>query len=275
MTEKTELTVRFWGVRGSIPTPDRRYLAFGGNTPCVEIAYGVDHVFIDAGTGIRPLAESLPTNSDARQTLLFTHFHWDHIQGLPFFSPLYLPNSETTLASGRRPDELRRILDGQMLSPYFPTRLPRPPTVQYEQISAAGYAVGAIKIFPFPLQHPDPTCGYRFETPGGIVVHASDHEHGDAVCDAGLREHADGADLLIYDAHYSPEEYEEVRGWGHSTWSEGVRVARDANVRRLALFHHSPRHDDEELKGIVAAARAEFPGAFGAREGPSLRVSDE
>ena len=123
MTEKAELRVRFWGVRGSIPTPDKNYLAFGGNTPCVEIAYGVDHVFIDAGTGIRPLAESLPTNPNARQTLLFTHFHWDHIQGLPFFSPLYLPNSETTLASGRRPDELRRILDGQMLSPYFPDKV--------------------------------------------------------------------------------------------------------------------------------------------------------
>ena len=275
MTEAADLTVRFWGVRGSIPTPDAERLGFGGNTPCVEIAYRGDRVIVDAGSGIRELSDSLSANAESSQTVLFTHFHWDHIQGLPFFSPLYRSNAETTLASGRPPIELRRILDGQMLSPYFPTRLPRPPTVQYVQITDAGYTVGAIKIFPFPLKHPDPTCGYRFETPGGIVVHASDHEHGDALCDGGLREHADGADLLIYDAHYSPEEYQQVRGWGHSTWSEGVRVARDANVKRLALFHHSPRHDDKEIEGLVVAARAEFPGAFGAREGRSLRVSGE
>ena len=274
MTGRAELTVRFWGVRGSIPTPERGCLGYGGNTPCIEVAYGDDRVIIDAGSGIRPLSDTLPSNPALGQTLLFTHFHWDHIQGLPFFSPLYLPNAQTTLASGRPANELRKILDGQMLSPYFPTRLPRPPTVHYRQIAPAGYSVGEIKIFPFPLQHPDPTCGYRFETPDGIVVHASDHEHGDEACDLALREHSADADLLIYDAHYTPEEYKQARGWGHSTWSEGVRVARHAGVKRLALFHHSPQHDDAAIESIVADAREEFPAVFGAREGRSLKISD-
>ena len=147
-----------------------------------------------------------------------------------------------------------------------------PPQVRCRAVSADGYQTELLTAKPFPLCHPDPTSGYRIETARGVVVHASDHEHGDAALDRTLRQNAEGADVLIYDSQYTPEEYEARRGWGHSTWVEATRVAHDARVKQLVLFHHDPSHDDKFIDQLVEKARAEFPNTIAAREGESIEL---
>ena len=276
MNADNRLRVRFWGVRGSIPTPHARKLRYGGNTTCVEIRLGDQSpLIIDAGSGIAALSGALDEEfgpSALRADVLFTHFHWDHIQGLPFVNGLYSEDGQIRLYSTMPADELRQILGGQMKAPYFPVRIPTPPKVHYREVPPDGYEAGELRATPFPLCHPDPTSGYRIETPRGVVVHASDHEHGNAEQDRILRKHAQGADVLIYDAQYTPEEHESRQGWGHGTWLEGTRVARDAGVKQLVLFHHDPSHDDDFVDGLVQQAREEFPNTIGAREGECISL---
>ena len=276
MSSDHQLRVKFWGVRGSIPTPRARNLGYGGNTTCVEFRIGDQTpLVIDAGSGIVQLGEALDEEfgrDSFNADILFTHFHWDHIQGLPFMSGLYREQGHCELYSTLPKDELRQILEGQMASPYFPARIPTPPQVHCREIPAGGYQTALLTAKPFPLRHPDPTSGYRIETARGVIVHASDHEHGEADYDRRLRETAAGADVLIYDSQYTPEEYEARRGWGHGTWVEATRVARDAGVKQLVLFHHDPSHDDDFIDGLVEQARAEFPNTIAAREGDSLTL---
>jgi phosphoribosyl 1,2-cyclic phosphodiesterase len=268
------LQVKFWGVRGSIPTPTAANLGYGGNTTCLEVRSPTGVVIIDAGTGIRNLGIALQNefhNTPCNLTMLLTHFHWDHIQGLPFFVQLYSAANEITFLSGRRPEEMQEILEGQMSSPYFP--------VNFELLAAKRRFVAAepfrqdqLKIYPFPMNHPQGSCGYRIELDGAAIVHASDLEHGDPHLDGVLREHAQKADLLIIDAQYTPEEYQSKRGWGHSTWLEATRVARECGVRQLVLFHHDPSHDDAQVDEILCCARRNFENTVAAKEGWSARV---
>ena len=274
MSSDDKLRVKFWGVRGSIPTPRACNLGYGGNTTCVEFRIGNQTpLVIDAGSGIVPLGEALDEEfgpASFRVDILFTHFHWDHIQGLPFLAGLYREQGQCELYSTLPADELRHVLEGQMASPYFPAQVPTPPRVRCHEVPVDGYRNALLTAKPFPLRHPDPTSGYRIETARGVVVHASDHEHGDAEYDRVLRENAAGADILIYDAQYTLEEYEARRGWGHGTWVEATHVARDAGVKQLVLFHHDPSHDDDFIDDLVEKARAEFPNTIAAREGESL-----
>ena len=271
--DSPELQIRFWGVRGSIPCPGSEYLRYGGNTPCVEISYGNEGVVIDAGSGIRQLGAALDRSGKVfDKRVIFTHYHWDHIQGLPFFGPLYRSDPPLLLGSTIPDTELRRTLDGQMVSPYFPATMELPPGIQCFYIPPEGSQIGPLHVRPFTLHHPDPTFGYRIETPAGVIIHACDFEHGSIGHDILLRETARDADLMVYDAHFAPEEFDAHRGWGHSTWAEGVKVARDAGVKRLALFHHHPDRDDDALDKLAADAKAEFPGAFAAREGQIVTI---
>jgi phosphoribosyl 1,2-cyclic phosphodiesterase len=269
---RTKLRVNVWGVRGSIPTPDAGSMSYGGNTPCLEIQYGdLAPLILDAGSGLRRLGLDRAEKANGHGTdvhVLFSHFHWDHIQGLPFFGPLYQQNSSITFYSSREPADLQGILRHQMQPPYFPVKLSSiDKRYQYCKIGSEGMPWGDLHITPFPLRHPDGCTGYRIESPTSCVVYASDHEHGDARYDAILEKHAAGADMLIYDAQYTPEEYSTRGGWGHSTWLAGTRVAREAGVRRLLLFHHDPGHDDQTLDEMVKRAGAEFENTSGAREG--------
>lgn len=254
------LALTFWGVRGSIPTPVARNLRYGGNTACLTIrAAGHPPLIFDAGSGIRDLGD---TFTEEDQILLFlTHFHWDHIQGLPAFSAL----RRTTIHSAADPATLERTLASQMQPPYYP--VPMPTGLSYKKAEPSGTRIGNLLIRPFALHHPNGATGYRVESPSGSIVYASDHEHGNATADETLREYSRDADILVYDAQYTPEEYERRRGWGHSTWREAVALAASANVKQLILFHHDPSRTDDQMDAIVEQARAEFPNTAAAREG--------
>jgi phosphoribosyl 1,2-cyclic phosphodiesterase len=272
MRNEHRLTVKFMGVRGSIPTPGPENLGFGGNTTCLEVRSSAgDVLVIDAGSGARKLGLALAGEFAGRKLdlhLLLTHFHWDHIQGIPFFAPLFGPANCLTFHSSRPPEKVRAFLAGQMLDPYFPIGFDNlPARREFAQMEYRATRLGGIQVHPFPLNHPQGATGYRLEAGGAVIVHASDLEHGDPRLDSVLRDHAEGADVLIYDAQYSPEEYESRRGWGHSTWLEATRVARDAHVKQLVLFHHDPGHDDGTLQDFVHQARRTFENTEAAKEG--------
>jgi len=272
-TEDSAVRVRvtFWGVRGSIAVPAQDHLRYGGNTPCVEVRAGETVLVIDAGTGARRLGMHLEDEfAGARLeiNLLLTHFHWDHIQGLPFFTPLYSADNHVIFYSCNPEEKLKQVLVGEMSNPYFP--------VNFDYLAAKRDFVDLrssplkrqdFSVHPFPMHHPQGATGYRIEAGGKVITHASDLEHGDAKLDKTLREYAENADVLIYDAQYTPEEYPQRKGWGHSTWLEAARVARDCKVKRLVLFHHDPNHDDEWMKQIVHEARRHFENTEAAREG--------
>ncbi len=263
-------SLRFWGVRGSTPTPVAGNLGYGGNTPCVSVENGADEVLIfDAGSGIRALGAEMMQRSKLPSVMhiFFTHFHWDHVQGLPFFAPLYREDMRVVFHSARGAEELRAILGRQMATPFFPVDLGALPSqMEFRQIANGPIGFGGITVQGFPLHHPQGAQGYRIAGGRKSVVFATDHEHGDLAIDGALRKIARNADVLIYDAQYTPAEYSQHQGWGHSTWQEAVNVARDAEVKKLVLFHHDPDHDDGAVDEIVAEAQRQFSATIAARE---------
>jgi phosphoribosyl 1,2-cyclic phosphodiesterase len=270
MSENRNLEITLWGVRGSIPTPVAENLGYGGNTACVSLRYGdAPLLVLDGGSGLRAVGQQLNAQGlpNIEVNLLLTHFHWDHIQGIPYFAPIFQPNCQITFHSMEPAQRLEQILQEQMRPPYFPVQMPAVRAeCRYTQADPGGYELHGLRIRPFRLCHPDGAHGYRIESERAVIVYATDHEHGDERIDAGLREQARGADVLIYDAQYTPEEHTARKGWGHGTWKEATRVARDAGVKQLLLFHHDPNHNDAAVSQIVDRARAEFPAAEAARE---------
>jgi phosphoribosyl 1,2-cyclic phosphodiesterase len=271
------LQVKFWGVRGSIPTPVRENLGFGGNTTCLEVRTATNDIFvIDAGTGVRGLGDALLSEFAGQKIelrFLLTHFHWDHIQGMPFFAPLYSGDNYVSFLSGIPPERVKETLEGQMVAPYFPVPFNFLGARQdFIEVCEAGGQHAGITIRSFPMNHPQGAVGYRFEAGGAVVVHASDFEHGHPRLDGVLRDFAQDADVLICDSQFTPAEYEFRKGWGHSTWMECTRVARDAGVKRLILFHHAPEHGDQAVADIEREARRCFENTDAAREGWSVSV---
>jgi phosphoribosyl 1,2-cyclic phosphodiesterase len=276
MGDNSSLRLKFWGVRGTVPTPASSHLDYGGNTTCIEVRSGDGIVMIDAGTGCVHLGASLQNefpSSGLTLRVLMTHFHWDHIQGLPHFAPLYSPTNKIIFHSSRPPEQTREILEGQMSDPYYPISLDcLPAQKDFVDIGSSPFRDCEITAHPFPLHHPQGATGYRLESKGKVITHASDVEHGHDMLDKTLREFAQDADVLIYDAQYTPSEYVSWKGRGHSTWLEATRVARDSHVGRLILFHHDPKHDDGCMREILGEARRHFENTDVATEGIEIAI---
>lgn len=256
------MKIEFFGVRGSFPAAGRCESAYGAATPCALItAAGGDPVILDAGTGIRPLgARMAAAAGPLRATILFTHFHLDHVIGLPFFDLLFLPRAEITFVSWRDPEETRGILSRLMAEPLFPVKFDETPSRKsFLQIGERGMTLGGLKVLMTPLRHPQGCMGYRFEDGRKSAVFATDTEHPETGIDERLAELAREASLLVYDAMYTPAEYAEGRkGWGHSTWEQAVRLANEAGVGRLLLSHLNPDHDDRAVARMKRAAKGVF-----------------
>lgn len=275
----------FWGVRGSTPTLERDTWRYGGNTPCLELTAPDGTRFIlDCGTGMRMLGNQWagsPDNSGIEAEVLVTHYHWDHIQGIPFFHPFFNARNRFHFYSFQSKDlgsdSLRQVLEAQLAKPYFPVDVTMM-TAQRDFHEIAGgqkWEIKGTKIATAWLNHPQGCLAYRLDTAAGSVVYATDNEPGVAQFDATLRQFANGVDVLVYDAQYSPEQVATTRkGWGHSSWLEGVRVARDAKARNLVLFHHDPDSSDQKVDGFLSAARREFPATWAAVEGMAITLSD-
>lgn len=269
--------LRIWGARGTVPTPSAENLKFGGNTSCLAVALGErEHIVLDCGSGIRLLGNELsklPADGQQRFHVFFSHYHFDHIEGLPLFHPLYDPNSVITFY-GFEPDgkPLQEVLESLIRPPYFPVTLADVPSkLDYVRADGEPRKIGDITVSCLPLNHPDGCLSFRLEHGDRRIVYATDHEHGEAETDRALIEFSRGVDYLIYDATYMRAEYEELRrGWGHSTWYAAVQIAIAAGVKTLVLFHHHPEHSDAELEELLQVTRKEFPSTIAAHEGLEL-----
>lgn len=273
------MKIRFWGVRGSIASPGRATARVGGNTSCVELSCGKQRIVLDGGTGLRALGNHLvSTAADAEpleMTLLLSHVHWDHIQGLPFFVPTYAKSTALTIASGPNGTaSLRETLERQMSAPVFPVRFDELAARIETREANVGepFDIGEAKVSLARGHHPGGVLAYRIDYGGKSIVYATDTEHY-ACVDPTLRRLCDGADVLVYDAQYTPEEYASKVGWGHSTYAAGAELARAAGVGRLVLFHHDPSRSDEAVAEIEEKARLLFGSTIAAREGLELDLA--
>ena len=264
-------------MRGSVPAPGAATRRYGGNTPCVEVRAGGRRIILDAGSGLRALGERLrDTDRPVSADILLSHYHYDHLQGLPFFAPLAEPQNRFVFHGPRREGRsVQDVLEGQMSPPYFPVTLDQlaRATLEFRSISPVEpFQIGPVRITSSELDHPGGNLGYRLEYANRTLVYATDVEHTERPAEA-LVELARGADVLLHDAMYTDAEYEERRGWGHSTWDGAVATAEAARVKKLVLFHHDPERDDRSLDAVLKRAQRRFPHTVAAREGLTLRLA--
>jgi phosphoribosyl 1,2-cyclic phosphodiesterase len=273
------MQLRFWGVRGSTPTPQVENMRYGGNTSCVEVRIQ-DRLFVfDCGTGFRTLGQHLTKQASGQPLfahIFVSHYHWDHIQGIPFFRPLYdSPNNVFIFHSSKRNRSLKRVMEEQMAAPYFPVNMnDMQANRAFHDIEAGRVALDDdVTVQAAWLNHPQGCMGFRIESKEGVLVYATDNEPGDPEFDKSVRKLAEGADVLIYDAQYLPEEYEaHKRGWGHSHWREAVKIVTESGAKDLILFHHDPDHTDVCLDSVVKEARNYYPQVRAAAEGMLLEI---
>jgi phosphoribosyl 1,2-cyclic phosphodiesterase len=295
--------MKFWGVRGSIPTPGATTLHYGGNTSCVEVRAGGQIIILDAGTGLRLLGRELLAEFGERPldlTLLLTHTHWDHIQGLPFFLPVYQPRNQLRILGyeGARVG-LETVLNSQMESPFFPIGLKEvPANIRIEELKEWTFGLKEVTVRAHAAFHPGICVGYRLSVGERSLAFFPDNElptteeaARSAAREAGrtpapanhgqpsLAEFVGGVDALVMDSQYDSQEYEQHVGWGHGCLDRVVALAIEAKVKQLYLFHHDPNHDDATIDRMVAhaqklaAAGSSRLEVYAAREGLSVEIS--
>lgn len=278
------MRLKFWGTRGSISTPGKETVRYGGNTPCVEVRLSNDELIIlDAGTGIRNLGESLIENGESiKAYILISHPHWDHIQGFPFFKPAFVSGNELTIIGGETEKvSLQKMISDQMNKIYFPVQLNElKATLKFRRVAEEDFSVFDACIRTTYLNHPTFAIGYRITHEGKSIVYISDNEPFDRKVAHSIRnvekvvldcydtsdpdpnqrifDFVRDADILIHDATYTPEEYVDRVGWGHSHYLFTLKVAAEGNVKRLILFHHDPAHSDAKIDDILQTCRKEI-----------------
>lgn len=270
------VTVRCWGTRGSIPSPGPKTVRFGGNTTCLEVNVGEQRLIFDAGSGIRPLGMDIVERGPNAIPIFLTHFHWDHIQGFPFFAPLYDPEDRILVIGPKQKDiDVQNLFAGQMGPIYFPVPFSFVAAeMAFEHLNHGTYEVGDVTLEVMRVRHPSFVLGYRIRAGGRVVCFIPDNElDGDGYgelepgFESRIVDFVGDADLLIHDAMYTEDEYPKRAGWGHSTFEQSVRLAREGGVKQLLFTHHDPTRTDYELEAIIAKMREE-----GARGGSGLVV---
>ena len=256
------MRIRCYGARGSLAVSGPKVLKFGGDTTCLEIRLNSGERFIvDAGTGIRRLGRKLVQQRVRHHHILFTHLHWDHVIGFPVFPPLYQPHNTIRMTSGAyTPGKLKANFHKIMHPPGFPVSLKQVVAdIRYEPMAAGGIRIGSALIEPIALDHPQGGVGYKITENNRCFVLLTDNELESALLPPTMFDRyaafCRNADLLLHDAQYTPEEYAHTRGWGHSSYTDAVRLAAAGGVKRLGLFHHDPDRSDAEIDAMVEAAR--------------------
>jgi len=262
------MKVKFWGCRGSIPSPGQNTMRYGGNTTCLEIRQNGGIIIVDAGSGIRLLGKQLMKENDIKEIfLILTHSHWDHLCGFPFFTPAYFPGYKINVYGGPNAQgSLRGYLSHQMTAPFFP--------VDFSLMKASFTfgdgcpnmgSIGIVDYFPIPLCHPNGGYGYKFKKNGKTFVFLTDNEpifpHPGGLSRAEYIEFSRGADLFVHDAQYTDEEYKFTKGWGHSTYEYATQMAIDAGVKKFGIFHHDPDRTDDDLDRYVEMCREQIKNA--------------
>jgi phosphoribosyl 1,2-cyclic phosphodiesterase len=261
--------LRFWGTRGSIPSPGPGTVRYGGNTSCVEICSGETRLIFDAGSGIRALGASMFEEGPNSIHIFLTHFHWDHIQGFPFFRPLYDPEDVIRVVAPKQKEiGVKNLFAGQMGPIYFPVpfRFVAAKT-EFEHLNQGSYEIDGIELDVMRVRHPSFVLAYRIRIGDAVVCFVPDNElEGDMYdelepgFDSRIVDFVGDADVLIHDSMYTEEEYPGRRGWGHSTFEQSLRLAREGGVRELLFFHHDPMRTDDELDAIVRRLQDEVAG---------------
>jgi phosphoribosyl 1,2-cyclic phosphodiesterase len=273
-----DFTIRFWGVRGSLPCPGPATKRYGGNTPCVEVRCGGRLLILDAGSGLRELGDALVDKGGHLDADIFlTHCHYDHVIGIPFFAPFYEPQHRFRIWAGNLLPEfqLKGVMQRMMSEPLFPIGIDTfKADIDYRDFKAGETILqgGDLTIRTILLDHPGGAAGYRIDYGGRSLAYITDNEGRQEDRDKHLVAFARNADLVIYDTTYAEDEIDQKKGWGHSTWQDGMRLADAAEAKTFCLFHHAPEHDDAAMDNLLSQARAARPGTIAAIEGQVIRL---
>ena len=271
--DESDVRFKFWGVRGSLPSPGPETVKYGGDTPCLEITTRSTRVILDCGSGMRRLGNAMMENPDDRETfILLGHPHFDHVCGLPFFTPVFIPGQRFQIGAAE-PHDMRILMPRLFCRPFFPVEEAMLGSdIEYFQADPSGRMRlnDEVTLVTRQLNHPGGCTGYRVEAHGVAIAYCSDTEHVEGETDQNVLDLMDGADLAIYDTAYTGREYPNHVGWGHSTPEEGARLAEIAGAKRLALFHHNPTRTDRQVAEIEAELQKTAPYAFAARDGLEL-----
>ncbi len=259
------MTLRFWGTRGSIPSPGPLTTRYGGNTTCFEVRAGDRRIIFDAGSGIRQLGLDLLNGGSEYHHIFLTHFHWDHIQGFPFFPPLYRPEIDLKIIGPKQSNiDVRSLFAGQMGPIYFPVPFSAVAAkMSFDHLNEGTWEGDGVTLRTLRVRHPSYAVGYRIEAGGRVICFIPDDELDGEGYDlvegwrGRLLDFIRGADLLVHDSMYTDEEYPARLGWGHSTFRQSVRLAEEGEAKKLLFFHHDPERTDAALEGIVNRVRDE------------------
>lgn len=275
------MDLTFYGVRGSCPCPSERNLRYGGNTACVALTSdGEEPIIFDLGTGLRAFGDTQPVDGSFRGTALVTHIHWDHVQGLPFFPPADRVGARLRVYGPQQEEgSLKELIDDFMRPPYFPVKVSElRGEYTFHEVLKDDVRVGEARVTVRPVPHVGTTVGYRVSWHERVVTYISDHQAPldlESIAESVLELAAD-ADVLIHDAQYTADEFAEKPHWGHCTVDYAIRVAKEAGVQTLVLFHHDPSHTDDRMDELLADARASAgsggPEVLAAYEGLRIRL---